>query len=253
VKSAFLYSLNNDLTPTLMVAGAVMFGAWTVAYGQIVLTGFRDKTYGLPLPSIFLNIAWEFIFSFNLVADGEPALVWGNRLWFAVDCVIVLQVFLYGPQAQLNPWIRKHFYAISLASLVGSVAGLYCFTTYIGDVYGLATSFLMNFAMSILFISLLFARPDLKGLPYGAAWAKMIGTLAGAVFCYIWWPLQFDPSGTLVRPPFIQQPPNSYLLYFLYATIPVIDGLYIYLNHQRRKELRNQSGAPRSSYHVTVT
>lgn len=248
MRSAFLYSLGHDLTPTLRIIGAVMFGAWTLAYGQIVLTCFRDKTYGLPLPSIFLNIAWEFIFSFNLVAAGEPALVWGNRLWFVVDCVIVLQVFLYGRQAQTNLWLRRHFYTIAVASLIASVVGLYCFTTYVNDIYGLATSFLMNFVMSLLFIPLLFARPDLKGLPYGAAWTKMIGTAAGAVFCYFWWPMQFDASGTLVRPPFIHQPPDAYLLYYLYVTIPVIDGLYIYLNHQRRKAL---GGA--AAYQLTVT
>jgi hypothetical protein len=235
--SAFLASVQNDLTPTLMVVGAVMFGAWTLAYAQIVLTCYRQKTYGLPLASIFLNIAWEFIFSFNLVAPGVVALVWGNRLWFLVDCVIVVQVFRYGRKEQSHPFVRQHFYAICVASILASVAGLYAFATYINDVYGLALSFLMNFAMSILFIAMLFARPDLRGLPYGAAWWKMVGTLAGAVFCYIWWPMQFDATGTLVRTPFIQQPPNSNLLYFLYLTIPVIDLLYIYLHRQRQKAL----------------
>ena len=133
--------------------------------------------------------------------------------------------------------ICQHFYAICVASILASVAGLYAFATYFNDVYGLALSFLMNFAMSILFIAMLFARPDLRGLPYGAAWWKMVGTLAGAVFCYIWWPMQFDATGTLVRTPFIQQPPNSNLLYFLYLTIPIIDLLYIYLHRQRQKAL----------------
>lgn len=235
--SAFLESVQHDLTPTLMVLGAVMFGAWTLAYAQIVYVCFKQKTYGLPLASIFLNIAWEFLFSFNVVAPGVVALVWGNRLWFVVDCVIVLQVFLYGKQNQTNPWVRDNFYLITVASLVLSLAGLYGFTTYFNDVYGLATSFLMNFAMSILFIAMLFARPDLKGLPAGAAWTKMLGTLAGAAFCYVWWPMQFDAAGTLIRPPYIRQPPNSNLLFFLYLTIPLIDGVYIYLHRQRRKAL----------------
>jgi hypothetical protein len=247
--SAFLYSLQHDLTPTLWVVGAVMFGAWTLAYAQIVMAGFREKTYGLPMASIFLNISWEFVFSFNLVAPGVVALVWGNRLWFLVDCVIVLQVFLYGRRVQTNPWVRQHFYPIAIASLILSGFGIYFFTTYVRDVYGLATSFLMNFAMSILFINMLFARPDLKGLPYGAAWTKMIGTLAGAVFCYIWWPMQFDAAGTLIREPWIQQPPDSNLLFFLYATIPLIDGLYIYLHRQRQKAIARA----RAAAHAVLT
>jgi hypothetical protein len=241
--SAFLYSLQHDLTPTLLVVGAVMFGAWTVAYAQIVYVCFRDKTYGLPLPSILLNISWEAIFGFQLIAPGVLALVWGNRLWFVVDCLIVLQVFLYGKQAQTNPWLKRWFYPITIAGLVMSFVGLLFFTTYINDVYGLATSFLMNFAMSLMFIALLFSRPDLRGLPYAAAWAKMIGTLAGAVFCTLWWPMQFDASGTLVRPPYIQRPPNSDLLFFLYFTIPLIDLLYIYLHRQRQREIAAERAA----------
>jgi hypothetical protein len=235
--SAFFYSLSHDLSPALMAIGAVMFGAWTVAYAQIVLQCYRDKTYGLPLPSIYLNIAWEAIFSSNIVAPGVVALVWGNRLWFVVDAIIVCQVFLYGKADQTNPWIKKHFHAISVGSMLLSAVGLYHFATYFGDVYGLAASFLMNFAMSVMFIALLFSRPDLKGLPYGAAWAKMIGTMAGALFCYIWWPLQFDPNGVLIRPPHVMRPPTSGLLYFLYLTIPIFDALYIHLLWQRRKAL----------------
>ena len=235
--SVFLHTVTSDFTPALLIVGAVMFGAWTLAYGQIVITCFRDKTYGLPLASIFLNIAWEFTFSFSLIAPEEAALVWGNRLWFLVDCVLVLQVFLYGRRTQTIPWVRDNFYAICITSILLSGLGIYFFATYFQDIYGLATSFLMNLAMSVLFITLLFSRPDLKGLPYGAAWTKMLGTLSGAVFCYIWWPMQFDAAGILIRPPYIHQPPNSHLLDFLYVTIPLIDILYIYLYRQRRKAL----------------
>jgi uncharacterized membrane protein YpjA len=241
MRSAFLHSLNYDLTPTLQIVGLVMFGAWALAYVQILAAGFRQKTYGLPLACIFLNISWEFIFSFNLVAPAEYSLMWGNRLWFFADCVIVTQVFLYGRQSQANPWVREHFYKISIASLVASLVGLYTFAVYFNDIYGLAMSFLINFVLSLLFIPLLFSRPDLKGLPYSAAWTKMIGSVAGAVFCYLWWPMQFDQTGTLVRPPYTPQPPSSYLLYFLYLSIFVLDLTYIHLYRQRLKALRAEA------------
>ena len=233
--SAFLYSLEHDLTPTLLVLAAIMFGAWTIAYAQIVMSCFREKTYGLPLVSIFQNFSWELIFGFQLLAPGVVALVWGNRLWFLVDCVIVLQVFLYGKQSQTNPWVRDNFHTIALSGLLATGIGVYSFAAYFQDVYGLALSFLINLLMSVLFIAMIFARPDLKGMPYGAAWAKMVGTAAGALFCYIWWPMQFDASGTLVRPPYIKAPPNQYLTYFLYVTIPTVDLLYIYLHRRQQK------------------
>ena len=182
MRSAFLYSLNHDLDPTLRVIGVVMFGAWALAYVQILATCFRQKTYGLPLACIFLDISWEFLFAFNRVAPLEDALSWGNRLWFFADCVILAQVFLYGREAQSNPWVRRHFYLICVVSLGASLLGLYCFETYFNDIYGVASSFLINFVLSLLFIQLLFSRPDLKGLPYGAAWTQMMGSVAGAAF-----------------------------------------------------------------------
>jgi hypothetical protein len=47
--------------------------------------------------------------------------------------------------------------------------------------------------------------------------------------------MQFDASGTLVRPPYIKAPPNQYLTYFLYVTIPIVDLLYIYLHRRQQK------------------
>ena len=110
-------------------------------------------------------------------------------------------------------------------ALALSFAGLYQFAVYFNDVNGLAASFLMNLSMSILYISLLFKRPNLSGLSYGAAWFKMLGTMSGALFSFIWWPRQFE-SGILVRPPFVHEPINFHMLYFLYLLIPMLDGLY---------------------------
>ena len=239
MRAAFLYSLSHDLTPTLQAIGAVMFGAWTLAYVQILRAGFKEKTYGVPLACIFLNISWEFIFSFNLVTSSEATvLVWGNRLWFLADCIIVTQAFLYGRRWQTNPWVREHFHTICVAGLSASLIGLYSFATYFNDIYGLALSFLINFVLSLLFIPLLFSRPHLEGLPHAAAWSKMVGSVAGAVFCYIWWPMQFNEAGTLLRAPHIAQPPNSHLLYFLYVSIAILDFTYIYLYRRRWRALR---------------
>jgi hypothetical protein len=244
MKSLFLHSLEYDLTPTLRVIGAVMFGAWAVAYLQILRAGFRDKIYGLPLACIFLDISWEFLFSFNRVAPLEVALSWGNRLWFFADCVIVAQVFMYGRRAQSHPWVRANFFAIAVIGLAASLTGLYLFEIYFNDIYGVASSFFINVVLSLLYIPLLFSRPDLKGLPYGAAWTKMIGSVAGAAFCYIWWPMQFDQAGILIRPPYLKEPPNYYFLYFLYVSIFLLDLTYIHLYRQRRKALAGGAVGP---------
>jgi hypothetical protein len=252
MRTAFLHSLTEGMTPTLLVIGVVMFGAWTVAYYQILTTCFRQKTYGLPMACVFLDISWEFLFAFQIVAPLQHGLAWGNRLWFFADCVIVAQVFMYGRESQRHPWVRRHFHTIAALSLAASFVGLYLFQVYFRDVYGVASSFLINLLLSVLFIQLLLSRPDLKGLPYGAAWSKMIGSVAGAAFCYLWWPMQFDGAGVLVRPPHIQQPPTFYLLYFLYASIFVLDLTYIHLYRQQRAALRGAPAAA-AAYQPVVT
>lgn len=242
MRSAFMHSLHYDLGPTLEIIGAVMFGAWTLAYAQILYYGFRHKTYGLPMACIFLNISWEFLFAFNIIAPLDYAISWGNRLWFAADLIIVSQVFLYGRQEQTHPWVRKHFYEICVAGLLASGFGMYFFAIYFNDVYGVATSFLINLLLSLLFIPFLFSRPDLRGLPHAAAWWKFVGSVSGALFCYIWWPRKFE-DGVIKALPNIHEPPNSELLYFLYVSIAVVDLLYIYLYMQQRKALRAQRAA----------
>ena len=127
---------------------------------------------------------------------------------------------------------------VTPGSLVLSFLGVYSFCLYFYDVYGLAVSFIMNLLMSVLFIPFLWARPNLRGISYPAAWAKMLGTFAGgAVFCYLWWPLQFA-DGKLVRYPYWPEPMRPYwFLIYLYGTILIFDLLYIYLVRERRREL----------------
>ena len=178
------------------------------------------------------------MFSFNIISSGEASsLVWGNRLWFVLDVILLSQLFLYGKKYQTNPLVKTYFYQVVIATLLASGVGMYFFVIYIGDVYGTMTSFLMDFAMSILFINLLFYRPRLEGLSYAAAWLMMFGTAAGAVFCYTWWPAQFV-DGTLKVPPHWPEPTNFGFLYFLFLTIPVLNLMYIILLGKRRRELR---------------
>jgi hypothetical protein len=71
----------------------------------------------------------------------------------------------------------------------------------------------------------------------------MIGSVAGAAFCYLWWPMQFDAQGVLIRPPYLHQPPDFYFLYFLYGSIFVLDMTYIHLYRQRVRALRAAANA----------
>lgn len=226
----------------MIVLGILMFGAWTLCYIAIIVRAFKDKSYGIPLVDGCLNVTWEAIYSFNLAGSISKSLNWGNRLWFIFDAINVLQVFLYGRDVQSDPWVKKHFYKIATGTFAVSAIGIYEFIYYFNDVYGVASSMIMDILMSSLFINMYLKRPDLRGISYLGAWLRMIGNAAGFLFCYFWWPAQFE-NGSLSatfgsQTVLVQEPRSYFFLNFLYVTIPILDTLFIYLVAKRRQELR---------------
>lgn len=49
-------------------AGLLSGIAWTITYIALVYRGFKDKWYGMPMPAMALNIAWELTFPDHLSA-----------------------------------------------------------------------------------------------------------------------------------------------------------------------------------------
>lgn len=230
-------------SPSQLAVGAVMYLAWTVAYLLIIVKGFRERSYGVPWASLCTNIAWEAIFAFDLTgARLAPFFVWGNRVWFVIDVVIVAQFLRYGRDAQTVPVLRRHFYPLAVASLAMAYAFVHTFTLYFSDVKGVASSMTMNLTMSVLYVFMQLNRPDGRGMSYPAAWLKMIGTAAGSVFLARWWPAQFV-DGRLNTHPHVTEPVTYSYLYFVYASIFVVDCLYIALCHSQRRTAR-LTGSP---------
>lgn len=214
---------------TQVAVGAVMYLAWTAAYGIIIHRGFKEKTYGLPWPCVVLNVCWEAIFSFELTdARLHWFFHWGNRLWFVFDVLILFQLFRYGRAAQVVPWLERWFYPLFFLSLATAAGALYTFTLYFNDLKGVASSMTMNLVMSIAYPLFHLSRPGRRGLSTAVAWLKMVGTLAGSVFLATWWPAQFV-DGHLRTHPSVQEPSTYTYMYFLYSMIVVFDCIYIAL------------------------
>src|SRR5690554_7553597 len=71
----------------LILTGGIF---WLLVYIEIIRKGFKDKTYGMPLAALLVNISWEFISSFVFPAEGIQLYI--NYLWFFLDLVILLQL-----------------------------------------------------------------------------------------------------------------------------------------------------------------
>lgn len=236
----------------MLVLALVMFGGWTGTYLAIIRESSRDKTYGIPIPNTCLNFSWEFIFSFNL-AGGLPAFFFplqvGHVLWLGPNLINVIQTLRYGPDIQKYPWVRvrKHFYGLFALTFVIGFAIIYTYHGYARDIFGVASSWIINVLMSALFIRMFLDRrneiaPDgsIRGMSLSAAWFKLIGNAAGAVFCFFWWPAQFSNGVLVWAGVTVPEPPSYAFLYVIYSLNLLLDALLIHLVRQRERELRSR-------------
>ena len=205
------------------VLGCVLWGA---AYLLVIVTCFRQKTYGIPLAAICMNITWEILSVFFWVAvRREPAFHYADIAWLCMDLVIISQLLRYGRQQQTIRQIRDQFYPVVAGTLILAFLGQYTFPMTYRDQDGFVLAFIINMGMSILFVFMFFARPDLRGLSYPVAWLKMLGTLCESIMCVKWMPAT-HPEIT-----------NFSFFYFLYVTTFVFDCIYIGQLWAARREL----------------
>ena len=189
---------------------AIMVGSgllWTLAYLLMIRRGFLDRTYGMPLVALCANISWEFIFSLVYPHDLPQRAV--NVVWLSFDLVILLQVLLYGPR-EFAGLPRRAFYVVLALALATSFGAVLAVTVEFDDFDGVYSAFGQNLMMSVLFLTMLYARRSLRGQSVSIALLKMGGT-ALASFAFYFYNPEYD---------------GSVLLPFLYVAILVFDGIY---------------------------
>ena len=193
---------------------------WLLAYILIIRKGFQDRTYGVPMLALALNFTWEFLYTVQFPPTDTLHIVlrWS---WLLADVVIVYQFFRYGKETCEIPALKAYFYPISIFVFVNAYVAQITWRYHFYAINGYENAFLINFMMSVLFVQFFFLRsPELLGLSYGAAWAKMIGTAMLSVI----YALQRD------QPMFRY----SFMIYVYSATF-LFDVLYVALLTLGRK------------------
>lgn len=199
-----------------LASGVIGCALWGAAYLVVIISCARQKTYGIPLAAICMNITWEILSVFFWVAvRNEPAFHYADIAWLAMDLVIISQLLRFGKEQQTIRQIRDHFYPVVAGTLLLAFLGQYTFPMTYNDQDGFVLAFIINMGMSILFVFMGFARPDLRGLSYSVAWLKMLGTLCESIMCVKWMPAK-HPEIT-----------NFSFFYFLYITTFLFDCIYI--------------------------
>ncbi len=170
----------------MVVMSLVIFDglAWSMAYLLIIRRGFIDKSFGMPIFAICLNISWESIFSFVYPHDKPQIFI--DYAWFFLDLIILFQVFRNGP-SELSKYSRKQFFGfLSLCVISALSIELLFIRTFDPSRSGMILANLQNVIMSILFLSMLNSRNTIRGQSFYIALFKMLGTLSISIVVFIY-------------------------------------------------------------------
>ncbi|MCB1397132.1 MAG: hypothetical protein KDJ98_14465 [Rhodobacteraceae bacterium] len=180
---------------------------WALAYIAIIYRGFKDKSYGMPIVPLTLNLAWEIVFAWFIPPYGSAdstLIPYGGlkaqaifTIWATLDLVILYTYFRYGYRQFAD---RYH---VSRAQWVGFTVGMLIFSFFIMYTGGLffwqfeeyfhhdqiegakVIAFIQNAFMSIAFIALFHSRGTVDGQSFTIAWSKWLGTSMTGGIIYI--------------------------------------------------------------------
>lgn len=177
-----------DYTPLeLILFGAGCF-CWIVVYFFTLRTIFRHQFVEIPLVTITGNIVWEFLWSWVFVTNMGSLFMWGYRIWFFMDCLIVYGAFRYGYKqisilslARITPWL--------MAFGIAAWTPILYFYIKIYDApishMGAYSGYILNVMISATYIPLALRLGNWALFSYPSSWCKLIGNLLINIFCFL--------------------------------------------------------------------
>ncbi len=164
----------------LIVLGCFFF--WLVAYVLIIVKGFRERTYCMPIAAFCGNVIWEFLFAFVHPSDFLLIRL-GNCLWLAFDAVILVTIIKYGRgDFKDSPFMQKWLFVMMA---IGTAIAAYVAVSFIevyNDRLGYSSGWIQAFVMSFLFIAMLLRRDSVRGQSVYIALAIVLGN----TFAWLW-------------------------------------------------------------------
>jgi hypothetical protein len=91
---------------------------WYLVYMLLIYRGLKDKTYGMPLLPLALDLGFEFVYSFCFPINLFSQVT--NLLWFVLDLGIVYTYFKYG-YTSFNKFYhleKRQWYFVSILAFV---------------------------------------------------------------------------------------------------------------------------------------
>ncbi|KAI8915370.1 hypothetical protein DFJ77DRAFT_365616 [Powellomyces hirtus] len=213
---------------------AIAMGAmWVTCYVAMAFKNYKDKSYGMPMLCLCLNLSWEFIMTV-IHPVIIPDVWYASVLWVLFDLILLYQTYIYAPnEFRDQPFLQKRTTFMIVAGIAAGLPGIIFFLDYAHDVrLGLLAGLVLNTALAISYVAMLISRKSSRGQSLLIAASKGLGSTAAWVLNI---GLGFD---------------HKFLLY-LYVLNMATDAVYttaLYMVIQReKKDIAKTSGASRTS------
>ncbi|MCW3120914.1 MAG: hypothetical protein JWQ38_406 [Flavipsychrobacter sp.] len=201
---------------------------WVIMYILVIKNIHKFQFIEIPLIAISVNFAWETLWSWVFVTNMGALYMWGYRVWFFLDCVIIYNTFRYGWK-QLPEGFHKQASKFILSfAWVGWLVILYFFSVKF-DIpqsgmggYG---GYWCNLIMSAIYIPLLIRTTNLDYFSFTNAILKWLGTFLVTLFCINH-----------------KQWRGEWFLYSLGIATALLDIVYIVLVYKMKKKANAKLG-----------
>ena len=159
-----------------MVLGSYVL--WTIALILMIIRGFREKTYGMPVVGSAGMLAMCFIAGYIgpwvqphlfVPVGSSTILLWTWRFWFWVMALVYVQYLLYSRS-------RKHWLLIGLSTLAGILFIAWTFVIFYQDYYVNELSPLVVFMTAAFYFVEFRAGDEMRGMTPTIAWLLAVGT-----------------------------------------------------------------------------
>jgi hypothetical protein len=220
----------------ILISNVLSGLAWAVAYFGIAYRGFRDRSFGMPLIPLALNLAWEFLHAvvFPQGTSGVELVV--SYVWLVMDVIIATTFIRFGFRHYRDAFglTRTGFFSTTAFTFVAAFlimgTGLPFFAQFreffgnslVQSAYFIA--YLQNLVMSAAFIVMLWLRRTSEGQSLWIAVSKMLGTAPTVGIVYLT----------------VYHPADWYFMAAIIGVTFVLDVAYCVMIHRRlRQEGRN--------------
>jgi hypothetical protein len=88
-----------------LLASAIAVLAWLGAYALMIRRGFKDRSFGMPIVTLCLNVVWEGWYGF--VSDMPLGQRLPNIIWFGFDLGVLYTCLKFGAE-DFKDWPLLH-------------------------------------------------------------------------------------------------------------------------------------------------